>query len=405
MPTYVYRGRSGKDNSKVSGERFAHSKQALATLLRREQITPVSIREKGKEFELPILRRKKVKDKEVAIFARQLSVMIDAGLPLVQCLAAMAAHKENKTFKSVLHQVRNDLEGGSTLADAMRKHPKVFTPLFTSMVAAGEISGALDVILQRISFFIEKIVKLKRALKSAAIYPSVVMSVACGVVALILWKVVPVFKTLFEGLGVQLPLPTRIVIGMSNFVSDYIVFIAGAVGLLVLGISSYYKTGSGRRMIDGLILRIPIMGEIFKKISTARFARTLSTLLVSGIPILEAMEITAKTTGNVVIQDAILKTRKSIEEGKTIAEPLGESGVFSTMVTQMVAVGEQTGELDSMLTKIADYFEEEVDATLANLLTILEPVLIVFLGVVIGGIIISMYLPLFSLIAKLSRGI
>ncbi|MBI1747389.1 MAG: type II secretion system F family protein [Acidobacteria bacterium] len=404
MPTYVFKGRNTRDNSKIAGERTAHSKQALVSLLRREQIYTTSVREKGKEFRLPILRPAKVKDKEVAIFARQLSVMIDAGLPLVQALEAIAAHKENKVFKAVLVQVRNDVEGGMTLTDAMRKHPRVFSELFTSMISAGEMSGSLDILLQRISVFIEKIVKLKSAMKSAAIYPSVVMTVAIGVVALILWKVVPVFRTLFEGLGVELPLPTRIVIVASNFVSNYMIFLAAAAVLLGFGLSSYYKTSNGRHVIDRILLKLPILGEVFKKIATARFARTLSTLIVSGIAILEALEITARTTGNIIIQEAILKTRKAIEQGKSIAEPMVESRIFSPMVTQMIAIGEQTGELDSMLSKIADYFEDEVDVTMANLMTILEPVLIVFLGLVIGGIVISMYLPLFSLIAKLSRG-
>lgn len=405
MPTFVYSGRNTRDNRKVSGERTAPTKQALVALLRRESIYTTRVREKGKEFQLPILRGGKVKDKEVAVFARQLSVMIDAGLPVVQALEAIATHKENKVFKNILTQVRNDVEGGSTLTDAMRKHPKAFSELFTSMISAGEISGALDVILQRISQFIEKIVKLKSALKSAAIYPSVVLSVAAGVIILILWKVVPVFRTLFDGLGVQLPLPTRIVIGASNFVSNYILFLAAGFGLLAFGVRSYYKTDNGRHMIDRLLLKLPILGEVFRKIATARFARTLATLLVSGIAILEALEITARTAGNIIIQEAILRTRKAIEQGKNIADPLGESKVFAPMVTQMVAIGEQTGELDSMLTKIADYFEEEVDVTMANLMTLLEPVMIVFLGVVIGGIVISMYLPLFELIAKLSRGV
>jgi len=404
MPIFVYKGRNVKDNTRVSGRRTAPNKQALIAALRREQIFPTSVREKGREFQFPVLRGGKVKDKEVAIFARQLSVMINAGLPLVQALEAIGSHKENKVFKGVITQVRNEIEGGSTLTDAMRKHPRVFNELFTNMISAGEISGALDTILQRLSQFIEKIVKLKSALKSAAIYPSVVLSVAAGVIALILWKVVPVFRSLFEGLGVQLPLPTRVVIGASNFVSNYMLFIVAGFGLLAFGASSYYKTNNGRHVIDALILKLPILGEVFKKIATARFARTLSTLIVSGIAILEALEITARATGNIIIQEAILKIRKAIEQGKSIAEPMAEGRVFSPMVTQMVAIGEQTGELDSMLIKISDYYEEEVDVTVANLMTLLEPVMIVFLGLVIGGIVISMYLPLFTLIAKLSRG-
>lgn len=403
MPVYIYRGRS-RDNRTITGERFAVSKEALAMALRREQIVAISIREKGKELELPLLKRKKVKDKEIAIFARQLAVMIEAGLPIVQCLDIIAEQKENKAFKTVLQQVRSDVEGGASLADAMQKHPKVFDQLFTSMVAAGESSGALDVILQRLSAYLDKVVKLKRALKSASIYPAAVLTVAFLVVLLLMWKAVPVFKGLFEGLGAQLPLPTRIVIGISDFVADYILFIFAGLALAAFGFRAYYGSEPGRKMIDALVLKIPILGEVFKKIATARFARTLATLLTSGIAITEGLEITARAAGNSVIRNAILRTRRSIEEGKTLSDPLAASGVFSPMVVQMIGVGEQTGELDAMLTKIADYFEEEVDATMANLMTILEPVIIVFLGVVVGGIVISMYLPLFSLVAKLASG-
>lgn len=403
MPVYIYRGR-GRDNRTITGERFAVSKEALAMALRREQIVALSIREKGKELELPLLKRKKVKDKEIAIFARQLAVMIEAGLPIVQCLDIIAEQKENKAFKTVLQQVRSDVEGGASLADAMQKHPKVFDQLFTSMVAAGESSGALDVILQRLSIYLDKVVKLKRALKSASIYPAAVLTVAFLVVLLLMWKAVPVFKGLFEGLGAQLPLPTRIVIGISDFVADYILFIFAGLALAAFGLRAYYGSEPGRKMIDALVLKIPILGEVFKKIATARFARTLATLLTSGIAITEGLEITARAAGNSVIRNAILRTRRSIEEGKTLSDPLAASGVFSPMVVQMIGVGEQTGELDAMLTKIADYFEEEVDATMANLMTILEPVIIVFLGAVVGGIVISMYLPLFSLVAKLASG-
>jgi type IV pilus assembly protein PilC len=383
------------------GEKFAQNKQALAILLRNEQILPISIKEKGKELSLPKFRSK-VKDKELAVFTKQFSVMIDAGLPLVQCLDIMATQHENRTFQDVLFQVRNDVEGGSTLADAMKRHPKVFDNLFTNMIAAGEAGGILDTILQRLTVFIEKMVKLKRAVRSASIYPSVIVAVAVGVVTIIMLKVIPIFATLFEGLGADLPLPTLIVMRISHLLGQFFIFILAAIILAVFGIRYYYKTEGGRLVIDKLLLTVPIFGVVLKKIAVARFSRTLSTLLVSGIPILEGLDITARTAGNKIIENALLRTRKTVEEGKTIVEPLKQSALFPPMVVQMIGVGEQTGELDQMLTKIADYYDEEADVAIANFLTLLEPLLIVFLGVVVGGIVVSMYLPLFTMIAKLS---
>jgi type IV pilus assembly protein PilC len=384
------------------GEKFAQNKQALAILLRNEQILPISIKEKGKELSLPKFRSK-VKDKELAVFTKQFSVMIDAGLPLVQCLDIMATQHENRTFQNVLFQVRNDVEAGSTLADAMKRHPKVFDNLFTNMIAAGEAGGILDTILQRLTVFIEKMVKLKRAVRSAAIYPSVILVVAIGVVTIILLKVIPVFATLFEGLGADLPLPTLIVIRLSHLLGTFFPFLLGGIIVIVFGIRYYYKTDAGRLFIDKFLLSLPIFGMVLKKIAVARFSRTLSTLLVSGIPILEGLDITARTAGNKIIENALLRTRKTVEEGKTIIEPLKQSGLFPPMVVQMIGVGEQTGELDQMLTKIADYYDEEADTAISNFLTLLEPMLIVFLGVVVGGIVISMYMPLFTMISKLSQ--
>lgn len=403
MPVYVFRGRNVRTNESINGERFSNSPQALAAVLRREQIAPIAIREK-KESTLSFPFRKKVPQAEVAIFTRQFSVMLDAGLPLVQCLEAIGSQHQNPTFKSTLEQIRVDVEAGSTLSDAMAKHPRVFDALFTNMIAAGEAGGILDTILQRLSIFIEKIVKLKRALRSALIYPGVILTIAVGVVGIILWKVVPVFRTLFEGFNVELPLLTRMVIALSNFVESYSVFVAALIVLLAFAFKSYYKTDGGRHVVDRTLLKLPLLGNIFRKIGVARFTRTLATLLSSGVPILECLEITARTAGNAILEDVVRQLRRSIEEGKTIAEPMRQSNFFPAMVVQMVSVGESTGELDTMLIKVADYYEEEVDVIVANLLTILEPLLLVVLGVIVGGIVIAMYLPLFKLIQVLSNG-
>ncbi len=400
MPVYAFRGKS-RTGTEVKGERQADTKQSLVAALRREQISPLVIKEKGKEFSLPKFGGK-VKTKELAIFTRQFSVMIDAGLPLVQCLEALSQQQENKVFQNVLQSVRTEVEGGATLAFAMRQHPKVFDELYTNMIAAGEAGGILDTILQRLSSYIEKAVKLKRAVKSAMVYPVVVLSIAIGVIILILWKVVPIFSNLFAAMDVSLPIPTRMVIAGSNFVGRYIIFFIPLCFGAGYAFKRYYQTETGRKTVDRILLKVPVLGSVLRKIAVARFSRTLSTLISSGVPILEGLEITAKTAGNAIVEEAIMKTRSSIEEGKTIVEPLRDSGVFPTMVTQMVGVGEQTGALDTMLTKIAEFFEDEVDAAVADLLTAIEPIMILVLGVIVGGIVISMYLPLFSLISKLS---
>jgi type IV pilus assembly protein PilC len=371
--------------------------------LRREQISPISIKEKKAE-KAGFSFKRNISQGEVAIFTRQFSVMLGAGLPLIQGLDAIAQQHPNLRFRSILEQVKNDVEAGTTLSAAMARHPKAFDSLYTNMIAAGETGGIMDTILQRLSVFIEKVVKLKRALRSALIYPSTILTIAIAVVAVILWKVVPVFRTLYEGFDVQLPLLTRIVIGLSGIVENYIIFFAIFAVLGVFGFRSYYKTDKGRHLVDSILLKIPVMGDILRKIGVARFTRTLATLLTSGVPILEGLNITAKTSGNVILEDTIHDVRQRIEEGGTMAEPMRQSGFFPPMVTQMVSVGESTGEMDSMLTKVADYFEEEVDTVMANLLTILEPFLMVFLGVVCGGIVIAMYLPLFKLIQVLSGG-
>jgi type IV pilus assembly protein PilC len=403
MPIYTYRGRNIRTNESLSGERFSNSAQALAAVLRREQIAPIAIQEK-KAAGINFSFRKKVSQSEIAIFTRQFSVMLDAGLPLVQALDAIAQQHPNKDFKTVLEQIRTDVESGTTLSAAMARHPKVFDTLFTNMIAAGETGGILDTILQRLCSFIEKIVKLKRALRSAMIYPSTILTIAVGVVVIILWKVVPVFSTLFEGFNVELPLPTRFVIALSGLVERYVLLLIVLAGIAAFGLRSYNQTEKGRRIIDRTLLKTPILGDVLRKIGVARFTRTLATLLTSGVPILEALNITAKTSGNAILEDTIYQVRLKIEGGGTMSEPMQQSGFFPPMVTQMVSVGESTGELDTMLVKVADYYEEEVDVVVANLLTLLEPLLMVFLGVVVGGIVISMYLPLFKLIQVLSGG-
>jgi type IV pilus assembly protein PilC len=327
--------------------------------------------------------------------------MIDAGLPLVQCLEILGGQQNNRTFQKIIFQVRQDVESGATLADALRKHPTAFDDLYSNMVAAGEAGGILDTILQRLSVYIEKIVKLRAAVRSALVYPVAVILIAVGVVWVILWKVIPTFATLFEGLGAQLPLPTRITIALSKFIGSWWWMIFISIGLTAYLVNRYYKTPSGRYRIDKLLLKLPVLGTVLRKIAVARFCRTLGTLVSSGVPILEGLEITAKTAGNAVVAEAIMATRTSVEQGKTISEPLKNTDVFPSMVVQMVAVGEQTGALETMLNKIADFYEDEVDEATANMLAMLEPIMIMFLGIVIGGIVISMYMPMFDLISKI----
>jgi type IV pilus assembly protein PilC len=407
MPTYVFKGRN-RLNEIVVGERVADNRDSLRQILRREQVTLTSVKEKGREIGIPkIGGRKKVKAKDLSVFTRQFSVMIDAGLPLVQCLEILAQQQENKYFQQILLQVRQDVEEGSTLAAAMSRHPKVFDQLYSNMVEAGETGGILDLILQRLSTFIEKIVKLKRDVISAMIYPVAVILLAIVAVTVIMVVVIPQFENIFLGLlgpGEMLPLPTRIVTGISGFLAGWggliilVVIIAMAVA-----VRFYYRTPGGRKLIDGLLLKLPILGSILQKITVARFSRTLSTLLSSGVPILQSLDITARTAGNVVIEEAIIKVRMGVERGESFVEPLKATEVFPHMVAQMVGIGEQTGALDAMLGKIADFYEQEVDAAIANLLTLIEPILIAFLGVTIGSIVIAMYLPLFTLIGKLAN--
>ena len=401
MPVFTF---SGKDASgqKISGERVAPNKQALGQQLRRERITPGAIREKGKEFVMPTFGSSRVKVKDIAIFFRQFSVMIDAGLPLVQCLEILAANQESQTFQKTLTGVRTTVEGGATLANAMRQYPAAFDDLTTNMIEAGETGGILDVILQRLATYVEKAVRLKSAVKSALIYPVAVISIATLIVGALLKWVVPIFANLFSGLGVALPLPTRIVMGLSGFVQSFWwVVIAVSVGL-VFGVKYIRKHPRGRYYFDKMLLHLPVIGMLLRKIAVGRFTRTLGTLITSGVPILEGLAITAKTSGNAVLEEALMKVRKAIEEGRTIVDPLRECGVFPNMVTQMIGVGEATGAMDNMLQKIADFYEEEVDSATKNMLAMLEPAIIGILGVTVGGIVISLYMPLFALIGKLA---
>jgi type IV pilus assembly protein PilC len=401
MPVFTFSGKTAA-GEKVQGERVASTKEMLATQLRRERIQPGSIRQKGKEFSMPTFGSGKVKVKDVAIFFRQFSVMIDAGLPLVQCLEILAANQENPSFQKTLTGVRTTLEGGSTLANAMRQYPKIFDDLTTNMIEAGETGGILDIILQRLAQYVEKAVKLRSAIKSALIYPVAVVSIAVLIVGALLKWVVPIFANLFVGLGVALPMPTRVVIGLSAFVGTFWWFgIVGTV-LLIFGIKQIRKHPRGRYYFDAMLLKMPIIGILLRKIAVARFTRTLGTLITSGVPILEGLAITARTSGNAVLEEALMKVRKAIEEGRTIVDPLRECGVFPNMVTQMIGVGEATGAMDAMLQKIADFYEDEVDSATKDMLAMLEPAIIGMLGITIGGIVISLYMPLFAMISKLA---
>jgi len=404
MPTFAYAGRT-RSGETVTGERAADTMDAVVTALRREQVLVTQINPVKERAAAKTTRPKRAKGvaaKNLAVFTRQFSVMIDAGLPLVQCLEILGSQEEDKNFAWVILATRGDVESGASLADAMKKHPKVFDPLFTNMIAAGEAGGILDTILKRLATYIEKAVKLKGQIKSAMIYPVAVVVIATLVVGVILWKVIPTFANLFAGLGAELPLPTRVVIAASNGLVRFGPIIIVAICAAGYGFKQYYASVNGRRVVDAVMLKMPILGNLMRKIAVARFCRTLSTLLASGVSILEALDITARTAGNAIVEEAILTTRKSIERGETIAQPLKETAVFPPMVVQMIGVGEATGALDTMLSKIADFYEEEVDVAVAGLLTLMEPLMIALLGGIVGGIVIAMYMPIFSLISKLT---
>jgi len=395
MAVFVYQGRSA--NGMQNGEIEASDRSAAVGELRRRAILVTKIAEKS----APRVTFKfggKVSDKEMAIFTRQFSTMIDAGLPLVQCLNILAEQSDSKTLRSVTSQVARNVEGGSTLADALRRHPRTFDDLFTNLVEVGEAGGILDVVLQRLSAYIEKAAALKRKVKAAMVYPSAIIGVAIMVVIFMLTFVIPTFAQMFKDLGADLPLPTKVVLWLSTFVRTYILLIIAAMVGCVLALRSYYRTEGGRATIDALMLKLPIFGTLIRKVAVARFTRTLGTLVQSGVPILDGLRITARTAGNKVVEKAVLQCRAAVTEGTTLAEPLRVSGVFPPMVTQMISVGEQTGALDAMLSKIADFYDDEVDTAVSTLTSLLEPIMIVFLGVVVGGLVVAMYLPIFKLV-------
>jgi type IV pilus assembly protein PilC len=401
MPNFVWKGKT-RAGAVQEGILLADTRAAAEAVLRRQNIQITTIKEKGREIAVLPKLPQGVSSKRVALFTRQFSVMLDAGLPLVQCLEILGEQEEHRTFREIIQKVRSDVEQGASLADSMRKHPKAFDDLYVNMIAAGEAGGILDIILQRLSNYIEKAVKLKNQVKSALIYPVAVICIAIFVVWVILWKVIPVFSQLFAGLGGEMPLPTRIVVGASNFLARYTIFVIPALIAGGIAFARVYKTQPKfTRLVDGAMLKVPIIGMLLRKIAIARFCRTLSTLTSSGVPILDGLEITAKTAGNTIIEDAIMAVRKAVEEGKTIAEPLSQVKVFPAMVVQMIGVGEQTGALDQMLSKIADFYEEEVDTAVSGLMKLIEPLLITVLGGIIGFIVAAMYLPMYSILQKI----
>ena len=401
MPLYLYTGKTKRGRA-LKGELEASDERIARIQLKRRGIEVTKLKPKPKDvFENISFMQPKVTNKDIVIFTRQFSTMIDAGLPLVQGLNILAEQTENKTFKGILTQVTKDVEGGTTLADALNRHPRVFDSLFVNLVAAGEVGGILDTIFQRLAAYIEKAEKLKSQVKGAMTYPIVVIAIAILVISVIMIFVIPVFEDMFAGFGKALPAPTQIVIAMSDFTKGNWYFIFGGMFAFVWIFRRYHRTSSGRRNIDSISLKLPIMGELIRKVAIARFTRTLSTMISSGVPILDALEITAKTAGNVIVQEVILDARSSIAEGQTVAEPLSESTIFPGMVTQMISVGESTGALDAMLEKIADFYDDEVDAAVSAMTSMLEPLMILFLGGSVGGLVIAMYLPIFQMAAAM----
>jgi type IV pilus assembly protein PilC len=401
MPVFVWEGKTAQGKV-MKGEMEALNQQTVLTRLRSQRIQPIPtrVREKGKgldrEITLPGFRAK-IKPRDVMIFTRQFATMIDAGLPIVQGLDILSQQTESKAFRNTIRTIKQDVEGGSTLAEALKKHPKAFDDLYVNMVAAGEAGGVLNAILNRIAIFIEKATKLKRKVKGAMIYPATIVVVAVAVVSVLLIFVIPVFGELYGSMGKALPLPTQITINLSNWFRAYFLFIVGIVVAIGVAVRFYYKTDNGKLMIDGMMLRFPVVGDLIRKVAVARFSQNMSVLLSSGVPILDGLAITAKTAGNKVVERAIMKCRVSISQGKTLAEPMAESKIFPPMVCQMVAVGENTGSLDSLLKKVAEFYEDEVDSAVANLTALMEPVIMIVLGIIIGGLVISMYLPIFQL--------
>ena len=399
MPVYLWKGTDSKKRVR-KGKMEALSKEAVRTHLTKLKIVPTKIKEKPKDlFENVAFMQPKVVQADVILFCRQFSTMIDAGLPIIQCLDILHSQQENKTFKKMLKEIKNTVEGGETLADALKKYPKEFDDLFVNMIAAGEAGGILDTILARLSAYMEKAAKLKAKLKGAMTYPIVTMIIAAIVVAIIMVFVIPVFEEMFEGMGGALPMPTQIVVNMSRFVKGNILYIIAAIAFIIFAFKRFYKTDKGHALLDDLSLKLPVMGMLLRKGAVAKFTRTMSTMLSSGVSILDALDIVAKTAGNRTIEAAIYDVRSGITEGRTMADPLSESGVFPSMVCQMISVGESTGALDEMLKKIADFYDEEVDQAVENMTALIEPFMLVFLGTVIGGLVIAMYLPVFKMAA------
>jgi type IV pilus assembly protein PilC len=397
MPVYLWVGKN-RNGDVQKGEIDLANEDAVRNHLTKLRITPTKIKKKPKDlFENVALLQPPVKEKDIIVFSRQFSTMIDAGLPIIQCLDILFSQQENKTFRNILKDIKESVEGGQTLAEALRKYPQHFDDLYVNMVAAGEAGGILDTILRRLSGYMEKAAKLKGQVKGAMVYPIITIIVAVLVVGVILVFVIPVFEEMFEGLGGELPVPTQVVVAMSEFVKDKILYIIIGLVIFIFAFKKYYNTNKGRIMIDALMLKLPVFGMLLRKVAVAKFTRTMGTMLASGVAILEALDIVAKTAGNKTIERAIYNVRSGIAEGRTMADPLSESGVFPPMVCQMIAVGESTGALDAMLNKIAEFYDDEVDQAVENLTAMIEPIMLVFLGTVIGGLVVSMYLPVFKM--------
>ena len=397
MVTYIWRGRTvGGEN--VSGELTVNNRNELMSQLRKKKIIVTSVKQKPKEINLKLPFSGNISTKDLAIFTRQFATMINAGLPLVQCLDILSRQLDKQTFRDITKRVMHDIEAGTTLSEALTKHPKAFDELYVNMVNAGEAGGILDTILVRLAEYIEKIEALKRKVKGAMMYPAVVMVVALGATLFMLMFIIPTFAKMFSDFGAELPLPTRIVLGLSNFIRGW--WWAGVIAAILsfIGFKRYYATDKGQHVVDGMMLRMPVLGDVLRKGSVSRFTRTLGTLVSSGVPILDGLEITAKTAGNVIVKDAVMHARASIREGDTISNPLRQSTVFPPMVVQMITVGEETGALDEMLTKIADFYDDEVDTAVEALTSVIEPIMIVFMGAIVGGMVVAMYLPIFRMV-------
>lgn len=397
MPVYLWEGKN-KANQIQKGQLEAVSDEAVRAHLNRLRIVPTKVKQKPKDlFENVAFLQPKIKEKDIIIFARQFSTMIDAGLPIIQCMDILQSQQENVTLKKMLKDIKDQVESGSTLADALKRYPKHFDSLFTNMISAGEAGGILDVILKRLAAYMEKAARLKRRVKGAMVYPAITIAVAVIVVAIILIFVIPVFQEMFNEFGAKLPAPTLVVIALSDFVKSKIHYIIIALIIFFFAFKYYYRTDKGRLTVDAIALKLPVFGLLLRKVAVAKFTRTMGTMLGSGVAILEALDIVAKTAGNRIVENAIYQVRSGIAEGRTMADPLQASGVFPPMVCQMIAVGESTGALDAMLEKIADFYDEEVDQAVENLTAMIEPMMIVFLGIVVGGLIIAMYLPIFKM--------